>query len=433
MEGFVREALSAHVNPLIAKEQHGFVPKKSCVTNLLETIDFVSELLAQGHCVDLIYLDFSKAFDSLMHALLLEILPSYGIDGGITKWIKSFLSDRRQRVVLGEQVSDWAAVTSGVPQGSVIGPLLFNLFINGLPKLIKSMSKLYADDSKILGKSDTAAERDIIQSDLNSIVEWTDRALLRLNFQKCKVMHLGKGNVKYDYTIHDSVTNQTYSLVKTTEEKDLGVTFSSDLKWNKHVDNITHKANTALRSLKNTFTCRDKKLWGKLYTSIVRPQMEYAAPVWNSDFKHNEKALEKVQHRATKVGQPKMTYEKRLVALGLTTHKERRLRGDCIETFKIINNLTNTTLKPSLNDSAHQTRRNSKALVRDRFAARAVNSHGPAVGFRHSFLLNRVVPEWNELSNYTVEAENVNNFKNRYDNAKKKTSLNNTNHSVQSI
>jgi hypothetical protein len=324
-------------------------------------------------------------------------------------------------------------VTSDVPQGSVIGPLLFNLFINGLPKLIKSMSKLYADDSKILGKSDTAAERDIIQNDLNSIVEWTDRALLRLNFQKCKVMHLGKGNVKYDYTIHDSVTNQTYSLVKTTEEKDLGVTFSSDLKWNKHVDNITHKANTALRSLKNTFTCRDKKLWGKLYTSIVRPQMEYAAPVWNSDFKHNEKALEKVQHRATKVGQPKVTYEKRLVALGLTTHKERRLRGDCIETFKIINNLTNTTLKPSLNDSAHQTRRNSKALVRDRFAARAVNSHGPAVGFRHSFLLNRVVPEWNELSNYTVEAENVNNFKNRYDNAKKKTSLNNTNHSVQSI
>jgi len=228
-------------------------------------------------------------------------------------------------------------------------------------------------------------------------------------------MHLGKNNVKYDYKIHDSVADETHSLTKTSEEKDLGVPFSSDPKWNKHIDNITHKADTVLRSLKNTFTCRDKKLWCKLYTSMIRPQMEYAVPVWNSDSTYCVKALEKVQRRVTNLGQPKVTYENRLRALNLPTHRERRERGDCIETLKIANKWVNTELEPRNNTSTQHTRRNTKALLQDTYSAKAKNDHGAAVEFRHTFLLNRVVPSWNELPNSVVESENVNVFKKRYD------------------
>jgi hypothetical protein len=422
LEGFVRETMTEHINylRLFVKEQHGFVRNKSCVSNLLETLDYLTKLLAEGKSIDLIYLDFAKAFDTLVHALLLELLPTYGFDDGINRWIKSFLSDRRQRVVLGEFVSDWAEVTSGVPQGSVIGPLLFNLFINRLPRRIQSKSKLYADDTKLMGPASNDEERNVIQADLDNIVGWTDRALLRLNFEKCKVMHLGKNNSNYNYTIHDSVTNTTHSLIKTAEEKDLGVVFSSNLKWSIHIDKITHKANSVLATLKNTFTCRDKHLWSILYTSLIRPHLEYAAPIWNptSEDSGLVKSLEAVQRRATKVGQPRLDYETRLNNLNLTKHAERRARGDCIELFKLIK-LSGTPdeleVVLPLNSSTATTRRNNKALVRDRYRARTVNDFGPAVGFRHSFLTNRVNPHWNNLPSEVVDSPDVNTFKNNYD------------------
>ena len=137
-------------NSLLAPQQHGFVPKKACVTNLLETVDIVTSELASGRTVDIVYLDFVKAFDTVPHKRLLVNLEAYGIDEQLCAWVKDFLSDRKQRVVMGEFESDWMDVTSGVPQGSVLGPLLFLLYINDLSDLWTNVSKFYADDSKII-------------------------------------------------------------------------------------------------------------------------------------------------------------------------------------------------------------------------------------------------------------------------------------------
>ncbi|XP_047144757.1 uncharacterized protein LOC124818242 [Hydra vulgaris] len=157
LEKKVREALTAHLelHGLLSNSQNGFTTKKSCVSNLLETLNTITKALAQGHHVDVIYLDYAKAFDTVPHKRLLAKLLSYGIENDLVKWIRAFLSNRRQRVVLGETVSDWCNVTSGVPQGSVLGPQLFNIYINDLTRLLDNTSKLYADDTKIISIVDT--------------------------------------------------------------------------------------------------------------------------------------------------------------------------------------------------------------------------------------------------------------------------------------
>ena len=188
-------------NNLLTKEQHGFVRSKSCTTNLLETLDFISASLDNGIPVDVILLDFAKAFDTVPHRRLLAKLRVYGFDGLILKWIEAFLKDRRQRVVQGEIVSDWVEIFSGVPQGSVIGPLLFVLFINDLPRVLTNVSKLYADDTKILSKivSDEYATK--LQLDLDNAFKWTQDWLLLFNTSKCVVMQYGHSNKKFSYFI----------------------------------------------------------------------------------------------------------------------------------------------------------------------------------------------------------------------------------------
>jgi hypothetical protein len=152
MESIIRTKMEDYLyrNNLLATEQHGFVRSKSCTTNLIETLDFISSSLDNGISVDVILLDFAKAFDTVPHRRLLAKLKAYGFDGLTLKWIEAFLKNRRQRVVQGEIVSDWVEIFRGVPQGSVVGPLLFVLFINDLPREILNVSKLYADDTKML-------------------------------------------------------------------------------------------------------------------------------------------------------------------------------------------------------------------------------------------------------------------------------------------
>ena len=153
MERLVRDEMLVHLvsNNLIAPSQHGFVPNKACVTNLLETLDIITDTVNKGHSVDLVLLDFAKAFDKVSHAKLIQKLEAYGINSFLVKWIKSFLAGRKQRVLIGDRSSEWEDVTSSVPQGSVLGPLLFTIFINDLPDRLKNECRLYADDSKLIG------------------------------------------------------------------------------------------------------------------------------------------------------------------------------------------------------------------------------------------------------------------------------------------
>jgi hypothetical protein len=233
LERIIRDTVMDHLckNDLIAKQQHGFVRNKACVTNLLETIDQITSTLAYKRWVDVIFLDFAKAFDKVPHRRLVHKLAAYGISGKLLEWIKSFLRGRRQRVVMGNNVSDWEEVTSGVSQGSVLGPLLFVIYINDMPEVIKHFScKLYADDSKIIAEIKNDQDARNLQLDINSIVKWTDTWLMRLNYDKCKVMHFGCRNPKNNYTMTDSITQQQISISPSDSERDLGITITSDAK-----------------------------------------------------------------------------------------------------------------------------------------------------------------------------------------------------------
>ena len=184
------------INELITPGQHGFVPNKACMTNLLETLDIITDAVNKGHPVDLILLDFAKAFDKVSHEKLLLKLEAYGVENLLVKWIKGFLSNRKQRVVIGDNSSEWVDVTSSVPQGSVLGPLLFTIFINDLPENIKNQCKLYADDCKLIGIIEKEEDLEQIHLDIDKLQSWAKTWQMSFNYDKCKVMHFGKKILK---------------------------------------------------------------------------------------------------------------------------------------------------------------------------------------------------------------------------------------------
>jgi len=183
---------------VITKFQHGFVHGRSCLTNLLEVFEHWTSSMDEGYGVDVIYLDYTKAFDTVPHERLLAKLKMLGIHGNILRQIANFLQNRMMKVIVNGECSDWACILSGILQGSVLGSLLFLIFVNDLPDWIKTNIRMFADDTKIWTK--TVTEEDVvkIQEDLNSFCEWSKKWLLQFNPQKCVVMHIGhKMNNRY--------------------------------------------------------------------------------------------------------------------------------------------------------------------------------------------------------------------------------------------
>jgi len=225
MERIIRDEIMNHllINKLIIKQQHGFVNRKNCTTNLLETMDLITKALADGYNIDEILLDFAKAFDSVLLMRLLLKLDCLGIRNKLLTWCKSFLSDRWQRVLVGEFMSDWEKIDSGVPQGSVLGPLFFVVFINDLLVRIKNVGKLFADDTKLLAIIKSVLDQISLQDDLIILKEWTNDWQIKFNSLKCKVMHFGKTNSMYKYKIDDVI------LEEVKVEKDLGVFISNSV------------------------------------------------------------------------------------------------------------------------------------------------------------------------------------------------------------
>jgi hypothetical protein len=404
LERVVRDAIMDHLyaHKLISPQQHGFVRNKACVTNLLETIDELTSSLALKSWVDVIFLDFAKAFDKVPHRRLVQKLEAYGIRGELLAWIADFLTNRQQRVVMGSNVSEWEAITSGVPQGSVLGPLLFIVFINDMPEVVKNFKcKLYADDSKIIARIKNESDSCKLQQDLDAIVKWTETWLMQLNLDKCKVMHVGYKNPAFNYTMAQ------HTLTTTEAERDLGVTITSDIKWHVHANNITSKANSILGWMRSAFMCRDENLWKKLYTTYIRPHLEFAAPAWNVYNRQDIDRIERVQQRATKVSHnlKQHSYPDRLKVLELTTLETRRTRGDCIQAYKIQTDrdIVDWHVQPLVSDHA--------LGHRPRLRREIVSSCQQ----RHHFFTNRIVNNWNSLPVSATSATDVNGFKKAYD------------------
>ena len=419
MESIQHQAILNHLTKegLLAPEQHGFLPKKSCTTNLLEAYEVMCEAFEKGHPLDVIYTDFRKAFDTVPHRRLLLKLQAYGIDGHLLTWIRNWLTSRTQRVVLGNTISDWTNVLSGIPQGSVLGPLLFLIYINDLPKELVNLMLLYADDGKLLGKARTQEERDQLQADIDTCVRWARTWLMSYSVEKCKVMHIGRLSKKsaHVYTMKDS-EGVDRALETTCVERDLGVLVSDDLKLGAQCRAAAAKARWKLGAFKKTFTSRSQRLWEMLWKAHIRPHLEHAIQAWSPYLKGDIKVLENVQRAVTKHmgGMKGMNYEKRLTELGWTTLEARRTRGDLIMTYQ----LRNSNAAVNLN-TWHWT--NPLAEIDGPVGSvRAGDVRlNPPVKYkckqRENFLTTRVAAPLRDLPKGIINSTSVNTFKNRYD------------------
>ena len=208
----------------------------------LSMLDEWTEALDKGDPLDAVYLDFKKAFDKVPHERLSNKIESYGIKGKISAWIKNFLHGRSQRVSINGNMSNWTGVSSGIPQGSVLGPILFVIFINDLPDAVSSVTRIFADDTKMYGRATTDADRAKLQDDIEGLSDWSDEWLLKFNTSKCSVMHLGQSNPLHKYSMRDN-DGQRRQLEVTVLEKDLGVHVDNKLSFHQHVNTAVGKAN----------------------------------------------------------------------------------------------------------------------------------------------------------------------------------------------
>ena len=202
-ESIIRDDIIAHMNAngLISKKQFGFLSGRSTILQLLHVMDEWTDILDAGGTIDVCYMDFMKAFDKVTHRRLITKLHNHGIQGKLLDWIRSFLEHKQQRVVIIGQYSTWRNVTSVIPQGSVLGPLLFVIYINDLPDTVLSQVFLFADDTKMYRQIQDAGDRHTFQEDISKLQEWADKWLLRFHPDKCKLMAIGRDTPTEHYTM----------------------------------------------------------------------------------------------------------------------------------------------------------------------------------------------------------------------------------------
>ena len=280
MERLIRNQLVAYMenNNLFTKHQHGFRQGYSCVTQLIEVIDEWTKQLDNHNNIDVIYLDFQKAFDKVPHARLMKKLQGYGIRGKLYNWIENFLKERKQKVVLNGSESKWQQVTSGIPQGSVLGPILFLIYINDLPDVVENTVKLFADDTKLYSTVNNDEDIESLQKDIDSLSRWSKTWLLAFNKSKCKHLHLGASS-------EPSFRMEDEDISSSNTEKDLGIHIDSKLKFQTHISTQVKKANQKLGLIKRSFSYMDKEMFLTLYKSLVRPHLEYGNNIWSVIYK----------------------------------------------------------------------------------------------------------------------------------------------------
>lgn len=237
-ERLIFNRLYEHVRKQINPKQHGFVPGKSTQTNLIEYTNFIVESISKGGQVDTILTDFCKAFDKVSHNILSQDLESVGVKDVCLNWFRSYLIDRTQVVMIGSTKSSDIKPTSGIPQGSILGPLLFLIFINSLPTIFKSSwSSLFADDHKLSKKINDVYDCILLQADLDLLSDWCKNRLLDLNIKKCHSLYITYKPDKVDFNYKFNGEDTTRVAVK----NDLGVEFDEKVKFKYHFQSVTRK------------------------------------------------------------------------------------------------------------------------------------------------------------------------------------------------
>ena len=327
-------------NNLLFEKQHGFRSKLSCETQLIEfSADVLKVLQANQQC-DSIVMDFSKAFDKVSHNRLIYKLHENGIDKTTINWIKSFLSDRSQKVIIDGDESDSIKVTSGVPQGSVLGPILFLIFIDDLARATEHCkTRLFADDTIIYLTISKINDCNKLQKDIQRLENWERDSLMEFHPEKCQVLRITRkrNTIKFPYKLHNHILEEVSSA------KYLGLNVSNKLCWNNHIEKTAAKANKKLGFLKRNLKISSQDFKAKAYKAIIRPTLEYCGTVWDPFTLYASNVLEMVQRRAARwvlrSYHNTSSVTAMLKSLGWRDLSQRRVDSRLIMIYKIINNL----------------------------------------------------------------------------------------------
>jgi hypothetical protein len=409
----IKDLILIKCQDLLKDNQHGFRNGKSCLTQLIPFVDKLSEALNNQSRIDVVYFDFAKAFDSVNHDLILKKLKyKFGIDGLLLKFLANYLKDRMQQVVINGSVSNQLPVYSGVPQGSILGPLLFILFIDDISEAISEGTELvlYADDTKIWREILSDNDQKILQNDIDSLYKWSVENMMQFHQDKCKVVRITNKFTNFDlpfyefwYTLNGKVLDYVIS------EKDLGVIINSKLSWVEHCASIISKANNQLGLVRRTcYFMNDKNERRALYLSLVRSLFEHCCQVWAPQDCNSVNAFDLLQRRAVKwiLKESHISYsdEDFLIKqreLDILPMKNKFIFSDLTLFHKIIYEtvqikLPNYVIRIEAQDIKHATKSNiliSKGTDQLKFKC---NTLPKINAFKNCFFV-RTLKQWNEL------------------------------------
>ena len=391
---------------IITPHQSGFTPGDSAINQLLDITNDFGKALDEGKEVRVIFCDISKAFDRVWHRGLLRKLESIGIKGKLLLWVQNYLSNRKQRVVINNCSSMWQNINAGVPQGSILGPLLFIIFINDIVTEIQSTIKLFADDTSLYLIVDDPTETAVLlNQDLTKIHEWSMKWLVKFNPEKTETMTISR---KINKPFHPPLLMNNIVIKNVSDHKHLGLTLSDDGSWIKHIDMITKKAFSRVNILRKFKFILDRKTLEKIYVTFIRPLLEYGDSIWDNKTVFLINKLESVQLEAARVitgGTRLASIDKLYIETGWEKLKDRREQHRLIYFFKMKNNLTpqylSNMVPPNLQNIHDHNTRHSSIIPPPR--TRTV--------LYSNYFLPQTIRSWNLLPDNIKNSPSVNSLK----------------------
>ena len=409
-------------NNIININQHGFRHQHSCITQLLSHTSYILSNLVEGSDVDCIYVDYAKAFDKVDHSILIHKLQQYGVTDKYINWIKSFLSDRSQTVYNNGVYSYTTSVRSGVPQGSVLAPLLFIIFINDLQEYISEAKLLtFADDTKLISKIKSPNDIAVLQNNLNILIDWSSKNNMELNKNKFEYLshksQVHRQNLEVLNNLpfskeHSQYFANDFEISRSVQVRDLGIVVDENLNWNLHIHKVYTKCRQLCAWVLSIFHTREKHTMLTLYKSLIRSKLEYGSVLFNPHQIKDIVKLEQIQRTFTSriSGMDKLNYWERLCNLKLMSLQRRRERNIILHLWKILNQHYPNSI--GINFKTHTRTSSTKAILKPlpKIRGKLLTLYEQSFVIKAAKLWNVIPPNLTQISSLNIFKTSLDKF-----------------------